>query len=616
MAALRAGDWDTATALGQREGSVGADIIEWQRLRAGRGNFDEVRAFLERRGDWPGLALLRRRSEGVAAEGAPAETKAFFQSALPQTGEGALAYAAALRASGQESAARDALVFAWRSLAMDPGTEAKFLSQHAALLADHQIARLDMLLWTGETEAARRLLDAAGAAISPGWAALAKARIALRAREDGVDALIEAIPAALAEDPGLAYERFLWRTRAGRNDSAVDLLLSRSTSAQALGEPERWANMRRQFARQAMRAGDLSRAYRIASSHHLTGGANYADLEWLAGYLSLKLHNPARALDHFKAMSAAVATPISLGRAGYWLGRSYEQIGDMEAATRAYGEAAKHQTGFYGLLAADRAGIAVDEALRGLEPYPDWREAGFTGSSVFQAGVLSLAAGELYLAERFFVHLSESLSEPEIGALGRMAEELGAPHIAVMLGKQAVRQEMMVERPYFAMHPVATRSDGLPPELVLSIARRESEFDPGVVSPVGARGLMQLMPGTAEEMAGDLGIGYSAGALLSDWGYNARLGAAYLRELSERFDGNPVMIAAAYNAGPSRPDRWMELYGDPRGGRIEEMVDWIEMIPFRETRNYVMRVTEAMIVYRMRLNRDPGRLSDLLVGRI
>ena len=189
--------------------------------------------------------------------------------------------------------------------------------------------------------------------------------------------------------------------------------------------------------------------------------------------------------------------------------------------------------------------------------------------------------------------------------MGQMALDLGQPHVAVMLGKQMVRMGVTLPGPYYPLHPLTEQNLPVADELSLAIARRESEFDPVVVSHAGARGLMQLMPGTARDVANELGEAYVIGNLTTDPPYNARLGSAYLAGLSEQFDGNIIMISAGYNAGPHRPTRWMAANGDPRGGSVENMIDWIEKIPFNETRNYVMRVAESLPVYRARLGKDP-----------
>jgi soluble lytic murein transglycosylase len=200
--------------------------------------------------------------------------------------------------------------------------------------------------------------------------------------------------------------------------------------------------------------------------------------------------------------------------------------------------------------------------------------------------------------------------------MGDMLAEMERPHVQVMLGKRAAQYGIELPGPYYALHPEIVNGDfPVPKELVLAIARRESEFDPKVISGAGARGFMQLMPGTARDVSRELGLDYDADLLLSDPAYNARLGSAYLAGLADRFDGNVVMMSAGYNAGPGRPLRWMRELGDPRSG-VVDVVDWIEFVPFDETRNYIMRVAESLPVYRARLGKDPHPVpfSEELVG--
>jgi soluble lytic murein transglycosylase len=345
----------------------------------------------------------------------------------------------------------------------------------------------------------------------------------------------------------------------------------------------------------------------MAAQHGLMEGSDFADLEWLAGYIALRfLKDPALALHHFNGHDGAVESPISLGRAGYWQGRALEEAGDSAAAAEAYKRGANFQTSFYGLLAAERAGVPFPVKLRGPAPAQDWRTSPLARAPLFEAGLLLQASGEMDLAERFWTHLADQLLEPDLELLGQAAIDIGQPHIAVMIGKRAAQRGLEIAAPYYALHPAGEADLPMAPEMTLAIARRESEFDPVVQSSVGARGLMQLMPATALEVAQGLGIApqHSTDRLTADPVYNARLGTQYLSELAGRFDGNVVMMSAAYNAGPSRPIRWMEEMGDPRDGDVY-MVDWIEMVPFRETQNYIMRVTESLPVYRARLGLDP-----------
>lgn len=590
LAAMQGGRWEVAARLAAREGPAAVMLIEWHRLRAGLGTPGEVLDFLSRNGHWPGIDHLRRQSERTMTHGTFDEVLGFYDGHAPQTGTGALNLARALLARGRAGEAEAGVVLAWRTLDLTRAEHDDFLLEFAPLLAAHHEARLEMALWRGLDDVADLL---------PLVSAAARERAETRqrvAREGAAD-----LPEALARDPGIAFESFTHHLK-GAAEDAIAVLLRQSRINGGLGEPERWASWRRALARQKMRAGEAALAYELAALHQLAEGANYADLEWLAGYIALSyLDAPDLALDHFQRLRAAVAAPISLGRAGYWLGRALEAAGDAEAAQLAYADGAEHATSFYGLLAAEQAGVAVTARLSGAEAFPDWRTADFARSDLHEIATLSLRMGDIGQARRFFLHLADGLDREGIGQMGAMLEELGQPHLQVMLGKAAAERGIVVAAPYYALHPMAEMDLPAPMEWALAIARRESEFNPAVTSAAGARGLMQVMPATAREVAGGLGLAYDAGRLLDDWAYNARLGSAYLAELAARFDGNPVLISVGYNAGPGRVAAWLEDYGDPRMRDAHGVIDWIEHIPFRETRNYVMRVTESLPAYRARL---------------
>ncbi|SIT79834.1 lytic transglycosylase domain-containing protein [Pontibaca methylaminivorans] len=603
MALMRKGDWGEAIRAAGPDRSIANDIIEWHRLRAGRGSAAQVRDFLSRRSDWPGLEWLRRRSEPAFAGQPAEEILEFFGDDLPQTAEGALTLSSALARAGRSGEAEAGIVLAWRTLPMGSTIQALYLAAHADLLAPHHVARLDRMLWDGELEDARRMLPL----VSEGQRALARARMALREEAPGVDALIEAVPVALRDSAGLAHDRFEWRWRKGRHDDAAALLLERSKSAEALGEPERWAGLRERLARREMREGDAARAHALAARHFLGEGSSFAELEWLAGYIALhRLNDPAAALAHFTRFENAVESPISRGRAGYWLGRAHEALGNGPQAQAAYAMGARHQSSFYGLLAAERAGLPFDRDFVHPPAMEPWQNAPFASSSVLAAGRMLLSAGEDELGTRFLTHLVESQDAAAAAQLGEMAIGMERPHLALMIAKRAAQRSIVLHSAYYPLHPVAQEALPMAPEMTLAIARRESEFDPAVVSHAGARGLMQVMPATAQAMASQLGLlaRHDTARLTREWDYNARLGANYLATLAGRFGGNVVMMAAGYNAGPGRPARWMEERGDPRRGDVD-MVDWIEQIPFDETRNYVMRVTESLPVYRARLGLEP-----------
>jgi soluble lytic murein transglycosylase len=614
MDAMRAGNWETAALIAARDGPVAADVIEWHRLRAGKGSYADVRAFLARRPDWPGEEYLREQAEEEVIKQDDAAVLAFFEQMGPQTPRGVLAHAAALERADRPGEAEIDLVLAWRTMPMNSTSQALFLAAHGDFLRPHHRARLEEMLWRGEHGSARQMYDL----VSKEDAALADTRIALQRRDGNVNTLIAALPAGKKGDAGLAADRFIWRIRAGLIDDAKTLMMERSTSAESLGQPGAWSNWRRILARGEMRSGDPVTAYRLASRHYLTDGSDFADLEWLSGYIALRfLKDPELALQHFMAHDGAVESPISQGRAGYWRGRAREAMGDTEGAKKAYEIGAKYQTSFYGLLAAERGGFPFDASLAGPRPETDWRTSPLASAPLFEAGLLLQASGELTVAERFWTHLAEQLLPEDLALLGQAAIDVGQPHLAVMIGKRAAQRGLTVAAPYYPLHPLAERDLGMAPEMVLAIARRESEFDPVVQSGVGARGLMQIMPGTANDVARALGVSalHTTDRLTADPEYNAELGATYLSQMAAMFGGNVSMMAAAYNAGPGRPIRWNKDYGDPRQGDID-IVDWVEMIPFRETQNYIMRVTESLPVYRARLGKDPLPIpfSEELVG--
>jgi soluble lytic murein transglycosylase len=610
-----AGNWAEAAAAAQGAGEIGQAVILWQQLRAGVGLLGDYEAFIARHPDWPGLPLLREKGEAQLVQTSdPARIIAYFGSEAPRTGAGAVALVAALQAQGQVGAAETEAMRAWAQLKFRAEDETALLRLTPEMLDLTHDLRLDNILWDGGRIAeAERMLPR----VSEDWRALARARMGLRADKDGVTALIAAVPEALKDDPGLACERFAYRMRRDNYPDAAALLLERSTDAASLGRPAVWAERRALLARLEMRQGAAQTAYAIASSHHLTGGSDYSDLEFLAGYIALrKLDDPDRALQHFIRLENAVATGISLARAHYWQGRAWEAKGNGAEAEAAYQRAARHQSAYYGQLAAERLGLTLDAALLADEPPAgDWRSAAFAQSSVLAAALLLADAGDRTLAKRFMLHLGESLDATGLAQLAEAALARGEPHIALLVGKAAAERGVILPRAYYPAPTFVPDDLAVSRALALSITRRESEFDPEAQSSAGARGLMQLMPGTAQKEAKELGLTYALSKLTEDPGFNVALGASYLAEMAAEFGPSIALIASGYNAGPGRPREWIRRFGDPRSADVD-VVDWVESIPFAETRTYVMRVAESVVIYRARLKgvAGPVRISAELRG--
>ncbi|MGG7566123.1 lytic transglycosylase domain-containing protein [Rhodovulum sp. DZ06] len=611
--AANGGEIDALRALAAAASDPAARALaDWLSLREGTPSWSDYAAFLADHSGWPGASRLRAEAERAMPPNLPAGAiRRFFEAEAPRTGIGAFALSRALAAAGDRAAAEAEAARAWTELSLTPSEEDALLAAHPQTLSKLHWQRLDMLLWRGLAGEAER----AAARLGPAEQALARARSGLNARARGVDGLVAAVPARYADDPGLAWERFDWRWSRGLRDGAEEMLLERSASAAALGRPEVWADRRRILARQAQRDGQYAHAYRIASSHHLSEGSDYADLEWLSGWLSLRfLDRPDRALTHFERFAAAVETPISLGRAGYWRGRALDALGRTADAREAYAAAALHQTSFYGQLAAEKLGGAPDPVLIAEYPVPHMPEVEFGPPHLMRAALLLHAAGEDRLARWFFLSLAgEARGETQFAALAGLGLEIGRPDIAVRTAKMAAREGGLLPAAYYPVTELARHDGPVPVALALAVARQETELNPRAISPAGARGLMQLMPGTAKLVAGKLDIPYGFNRLTEDWRYNATLGRTYLSWLIEEFGAYPL-VAAGYNAGPHRVRTWLERYGDPRGRGVEAMVDWMETIPFRETRNYVQRVIEGMHVYEVRLAGapKPPRMAALL----
>jgi len=592
-------DWVTADHYAsQISDALGVDLITWERLRQGEGEWDEYRSFLDQHGDWPGLKRLRRKGEATIPKGAsPTFVRAYFKVQLPQTGQGSLRLAEAYASQGRNAEARGEAIRAWVNMSLKEHEENALYQKYKGALSQHNGRRLDNLLWRGLTREAGRMLDK----VPNDQVKLAKARIGLQRATKTVNSLIDAVPENLQSDAGLAYDRFQWRVKKGRWDDAQEFLARQTGSVEKLGRPQAWASRRRGFARRAMRAGNTDLAYWLASQHDLKSGSDYADLEWLSGYISLtKMNAPKQALAHFNNFKGAVKSPISLGRAGYWLGRVYEKLAQYDAAAKAYTLGAKYQTSFYGQLAAEKLGGKPDYTLSGTEKMPDWRQAAFLKTAPIRAGILFHYAGDPARMRWFFSHVAETLDRTGLSQLADLALELDRPNVALAVAKQGALRGIILPKPYFPVTELATYSVDVPPEIAMAIARRESELNESAVSPAGARGLMQIMPATARKVSKDIGVEYSKARLTSDWRYNAQLGTAYLGGLLEIFEGSYILAFAGYNAGPHRAEAWIEEFGDPRDSLVDQ-IDWIEHIPYRETRNYVMRVMESLHVYRARL---------------
>lgn len=597
---IQVNDWTDARLLADRAADpLPGKAIQWLDLtrHGSRASFAEIAAFIRANPDWPRQDLLQRRAEEAMSQDMPAaDILAWFADRSPRSATGMERLGEALRARGDAAAGVALIRRAWIEGNFTYRDERRFYARHRRDLrqSDH-VARLDRLLWQGDTGAALRMT----LRVDPGWRALAEARMALRAFGGGVDRAIDRVPAELKAHPGLEYERLRWRRRKGRDAEAVALL---APSPAELIRPDAWWEERAILARRALEQGEISRAYRLARNHRLTAGADWAEAEWLAGWIALRfLDDRAVALRHFAGLYAGVRFPVSLARAAYWAGRAAEAAADQAQAQDWYARAAEHVTTYYGQLAAQKLPAAARPSLTPPPAADAGARAAFDASEIVRLIRQLAALGEGDRLGVFFSAAVDSATDASTPTLlVALAHEVGRPEFAVAAGKRATRQGIAY-LPGAYPRPDLGPADRLEPELRLALIRQESAFDADAVSPAGARGLMQLMPATARDVARREGVRYVRDLLTESPAYNLQLGSAYLADLVTAQQGSYILALAAYNAGPTRARGWVRAFGDPRDPAVD-VIDWIESIPLSETRDYVQRVMENLQIYRMSAN--------------
>ena len=612
--AVDRGQWKNAEELSKSLNEPALKtFISWVKLRKGFGSFRDYQFFLSNYSHWPGLQILKQKGEAkILKETTPKEVITYFNNSQPATGFGAMCLIDAYQKTHDNDAAVREIKRAWSELSLKKSELTFFITTYRSLTVPFVNERSEFLLWNGMIRESKQLLPY----LSKDTQALAKARISLRQQNYGVDVLIKEVPPNLKSDPGLAYERFLWRVKKGRSEGAKEILTEQSTSKAKLGVPSKWSRKRRDYARQAMRDNKPDLAYFLASNHFLLNGPDYADLEWLSGYISLrKLNKPAQAITHFNNFLNVVKTPISLGRAGYWLGRAHEQINELRLARYYYRLGAQNQSSFYGQLSAEKIGTKLKSSLISLEINTEMPTEKFNKNDIFRLAVLFYESNADILSKRFFLHFAESLNIHEHRKLADYLLNKKSEFLALAIAKQAAANGRDYSNAYYPVHKLTKSSWKIRPEILLAIARRESEFNLNAKSGAGARGFMQIMPGTAKKVAANLNYKYSLKRLTADWQYNVELGAEYLNYLMGKYEGSFLLSFGAYNAGPTRMDRWVKRYGDPRNKDID-YIDWIEHIPFNETRNYIMRVLEGVLIYRAKLNDNMNPSVKMRLTRV
>jgi soluble lytic murein transglycosylase len=582
---------------------VARKLVEWAILRSDDTEsieFNRYMAFIAENPSWPAVGVLRRRAEATlwSDRRDPAFVRAFFANGTracassasmsaanrvdptcgPTSTKGKFALARALLLQGDRASAQSLVREAWRSDNFSGELENLALDVFGELItsSDHK-ARMDMRLYAEDADGALRAANRAGGNAP----AIAKARIAVFTKASNAKALLDALPAESHRDVGVIFSHVQLLRRADKATEAAQLILSIPHEHGQAIDTDQWWVERRLVSRKLLDLGDAKTAYRIARDAAIPSRDNYrAEHQFTTGWIALRfLNDPAAALAHFAKVGQGNSNPITLARAGYWQGRALEALGRNGEARGHYEAAARYSTAYYGQIARARLGHKEIIIRPPPEPTPD----------------------KLEVARA--VELLYAIDERETRYKDARA--------SLLLGKGALSRGLPLEHyafPTVGLPEYRAIGPAIEPAVAYAIARQESTFNQKTVSSARAMGLMQVTPAAGRYVAKKFGAPYDEKRILSDQVYNMQLGAAELGDLIVDYRGSYILTFVGYNAGRGRVKEWIEKFGDPRDPKVDP-IDWVERIPFSETRNYVQRVLENLQVYRVRF----GGGSRLLI---
>ncbi len=592
---------------------VAKKLVEWAILRNddGGADFSRYMAFINANPTWPSITTLRRKAEAILFQDRhdAATIRAYFGSNKPLSAKGKLALARALHAQGDRKGAEALVREVWRTDAISQEVELKVQEQFGEFItrADHK-ARMDRRLYEkDDTEAGMR----AATRLGGHEPAIAKARIAMLGK-GGDKKLVEAVPASAHNDIGYKFAKLQMLRRADKNAEAAALMATIPQLDDSHDLDEWWIE-RRLLVRKLLDEDDPKRAYIVARDATPPTRDNYrAEHQFTAGWVALRyLNDPTTAAAHFKKVTEGAENPIALARGLYWQGRAAEALKKPQEARTHYQAAARFPTAYYGQIARAKAGLG-DIALNSPPALSAADRAALAKSEVVRAAELLYGADARDLLNAAMADLGDKSNDlPTLVMLGELAQKYQDPRGMLLVGKLALARGHPLDHaafPIVGLPSYTAIGPEVEPALVYSIARQESWFNPKTVSSANAMGFMQVTPAAGKYLAKKFNVTYDQKRLLSDNVYNLQMGAAELGDLIKDYRGSYIMSFAAYNAGRGRVRDWVSRYGDPRDPKVDP-IDWVERIPFSETRNYVQRVMENAQVYRIRF----GGGSRLLI---
>lgn len=621
FAAQDAKDWAGAKALSDKQPAVVRDLVQWRYVSSqdSGASFDEIDVFLGAHGNWPGRFQIVQRGEEALLTNALIDTKgsAWFKARQPRTSGGCLAWAKFQYAREQKQEALSGIRRCWLAFTLNLADYQDWTTATQMTLpeGDH-LARADAALWNKNVSGARELLPL----LSAKPQAVADARIRLQSGNAfDIDDIVEDAPSP-AWAASLIYDQAVQQRKAGKTQEAWSLLMKADDNgALPPAYSQTWWLEHNLQARNALDAGEHNTAYKLASRTRLSADNNvaaYLDAEFLAGWIALRnIDEPKKALVHFQNLEAAAKSPITHARADYWKALALKARDDDAKARKALADAAASPATFYGRLALEMLKDAPPRAPSATPP-PSSTSSGEDIEELVQASAALLRIGDNRRANAFANAAIDGCQSAACATtLSTRLSQLGNNYGAVRSAKKA--QTLGVSRqdqlyPLIDL-PAACTTAGVPPALILALIRQESEFDPTAVSSADARGLLQILPSTAKDVARRNAIAYAGAADLFKPEINLAIGCYHVKELLDGLGGSWVLTIAGYNAGKARVLGWTTAHGDPRDPNVG-VIDWIEAIPFDETRNYVMRVIENELAYKTRRNEalQPQELNQIL----
>ncbi len=591
------------------------DFIEWRHLltSGNKATFSEYKRFIERVKDYPRFDRIKYLGEHKInlQNYSPTEIIKWFQSNEPLSGYGKMMLGESLIKTGKSGDGIRLIKEGFISADLNTNNLKYFRKKFKNILdTSDYINRADYYAWEGKHWDLKRVIRY----LPIEYQLLYTARQILISRGYGVDEAIKKVPKKFKNDAGLNYDRLKWRRKKGRVDSSLEILNKIKNTEEYLVRPDKWWKERSIIGRSLIYKKKYKTAYRIVSSHAMTEGPDYAEAEWMSGWIALSfLKDALQAENHFLNFYKNVSYPISLSRGAYWLGKTYEKIGDIESSNKWFLEGSKYLTTYYGQLSHMKVKPQEKFELDKLMFVDDDYEQEFYSKKLVAiVDLLDYLNKDKYTKHILRFLANDNVEKGSEALAAKLASDISRFDFAIQVSKIASYQKRFHNQFNYPIMSVPKFVGGrkIPdPALILSIIRQESEFDTSARSRVGAQGLMQLMPYTAKTVSKQAKLGYSKSKLTTDPEYNINLGSHYIAGLINQYKGSYPFATAAYNAGPKRVKYWKKINKDPQKKQID-YVDWVELIKFKETRNYVQRVLENYNVYRYILSQKPIYLKD------